>query len=270
MLALLGDFNPSIEDFEGAATRQLADLFGCDAAYFATIGPRFVESSPPYFQRILADPEHFDPGQRKAREIVARVGSAFADTDVYTAAERDRLPVFRELLRPAGISSIVLAAVQVGSRATGMLHLVRGGRPFKSGAIAEAAPLLRTIAILHQALVGMPASEGATGREAAAEALGRLTAREHQVAALAAGGHTALQISSQLGTSFHTVRRQLESVYRKCRISNRGELAALVQQAGPGAGAMDVPTLVHRSLARILGSGSLHAAVHPDAWRGLA
>lgn len=53
---LVAEFTTDVDELEGVARRALADCFGCDAAYVATIGPRFVERSPVYFQRILADP----------------------------------------------------------------------------------------------------------------------------------------------------------------------------------------------------------------------
>lgn len=270
LVGLLRNFSTSLERFEAAAVRQLVDFFGCDDAHFATLGPRFVESSPPYFQRILADPERFDPGQQKAREIVANVGPAFIDTEVYSSRERDRLPIFRELLRPAGISSVVLAAVQLAGRTTGMIHLVRDGRPFRSDALTQAAPLLNMIAIMHHALVGMPAGAPSMPPETAAHALARLTPREHEVATLAAGGYGALQIAARLGTSIHTVRRQLEAVYRKCGIGNRAELATLIQRATLSPDALPTSSALHRGLTRIFDSAGLRVTVHPDLWRDLA
>jgi DNA-binding CsgD family transcriptional regulator len=230
LAALLGDFTTSIDDFEAGALRHLSAFFECDAAFFATIGPKFVERSPPYFQRILADPQRFDPDQKKAQQIVARFGTAFIDTEAYSAEERDRLPIFRELLRPAGISSVVLAIVNLDGRTTGMLHLVRDGRPFDGAKLAEARPLFRAISIMHHALVGAPESARPAPPDASREILGRLTPREYQVAELAADGYGALQIAARFGTSVNTVRRQLESIHRKCGIGNRAELTTLIQR----------------------------------------
>lgn len=247
--ALVGEFTPVLDDFEAIALAHLRDYFGCDAAYFATIGPHFVERSPGYFREILADPQRFDPGQKKAQEIVARFGPAFVDTEAYTPGERDRLPTFRELLRPAGISSIILATVNVGAHTTGMLHLVRSARPFSHEALAKAAPLLRTIAILHRAIVGAPNAAD----DAALDRIARLTSREHEVARLAGDGFQPIQIAAHLGTSVNTVRRQLESIYKKLGIGNRAELAIVVQRAQRVTGDIDA------GLLRILTSVKLRA-----------
>lgn len=246
--ALVADFSPVVDQLETAAVHHLAAWFGCDAAYVATVGPQFVDKSPPYMQRILADPGYFDPGQRKAREIVARFGPAFVDTDAYTLDERDRLPVFRELLRPAGISSVVLALVHIGARTTGMVHLVRTGTPFRTEALVAAKPLLHALSVIHQAALGRPDPEV----ERAVERLAPLTPREREVARLAGDGHAASQVAARLGTSVHTVRRQLEAIYRKCAIGNRAELASLVQRASRSS--------AHPGLARILDSVQMRSA----------
>ena len=267
---LLGEFTPtSVEQFEAVALRELADVFGCDGAWFATIGPRFVERSPFYFQQILADPQRFDPGHRKAREIAARFGPAFIDTEAYTRAERDRLPIFRELLRPAGISSVALVSVHLGERTTGIIHLARGGRRFPAGALAEAQPLVRAVSVLHYAIVGAAPNYAGGAVHRVAETLGRLSPREAHVASLAADGYGALQIATRLGTSVHTVRRQLESVYRKCAIGNRAELASLVHTARQvtGFGAAGTKLRLRTHLARILGAFDLLPAVGPANWQ---
>jgi DNA-binding CsgD family transcriptional regulator len=102
-----------------------------------------------------------------------------------------------------------------------------------------------------------------------AETLGRLSPREAHVASLAADGYGALQIATRLGTSVHTVRRQLESVYRKCAIGNRAELASLVHTARQvtGFGAAGTKLRLRTHLARILGAFDLLPAVGPANWQ---
>lgn len=258
---LVADFTPSVDDFEASALGTLVEHFGADAAYFATIGPKFLQRSPEYMQRILAEPQRFDPGFRKSQEIAARFGSAFVDTEAYTPAERDRLSIFRELLRPAGISSVLCAIVNVGPRTTGMLHLVRSGRPFRGDKVAEGRPLLHAVSILHYAIVGRTPSTPEAS-QAAAERVGRLSSREHEVATLAANGYGALQIAARLGTSVHTVRRQLESIYRKSDVGNRAELATLIHCV---QSPMFDGSRASANLVRMLGSVRMHPAVRlPD------
>jgi DNA-binding NarL/FixJ family response regulator len=58
--------------------------------------------------------------------------------------------------------------------------------------------------------------------------LGLLSPRERTVATFAAQGFQNAQIAANLGTSAHTVRHQLESIYDKCTVSTRAELAWLL------------------------------------------
>jgi DNA-binding CsgD family transcriptional regulator len=243
--ALVADFTPSVDELERVFVRHATSYFGCDAAYFATIGPRFIDSSPRYMQRILVDPQRYDPGHRKSAEIAVRYGRAFIDTVAYTPREQDHSPLFRELLQPEGISSVILATVSVGTQATGLLHLVRSGGQFRQPALDQGRPLLDAIAILHRAAVGVSTDD---------RRLEQLTKREHQVGALAADGFTAVQIAAQLGTSSNTVRRQLEAIYRKCGIGSRAELATLFTRSRFGDRS---PTTLN--MIRLLRSVQLHA-----------
>lgn len=253
---------------EETALGHLRDALGCDAAYLATIGPGFVARCSPVFQRILADPNHYDPGQRKAMEIMARFGPAFIDTEAYSSAEQDRSPIFRELLRPMGISSSMLAALQLSRRTTGVVHLLRSGSRFLPERLREVKPLLHAISIAHHAFARLPAPAQAPLRDVSAiDTLERLTPREREVAKLAASGHGAIQIAARLGTSPHTVRRQIESIYRKCAVGNRAELATLVARAQRGAMIARISRARPRdNLLRILASGDLTPAVRAEDW----
>ena len=55
-------------------------------------------------------------------------------------------------------------------------------------------------------------------------AMGLLTAREEQVAASFAAGLTYKEIAAELAVAPSTVRRHLESVYRKLDVCNKLEL----------------------------------------------
>jgi DNA-binding CsgD family transcriptional regulator len=60
-----------------------------------------------------------------------------------------------------------------------------------------------------------------------------LTARERQVAALAAAGHSGPKIAAQLGLSVRTVNNYLGRAYHKLGIGSRGELAAILRTRHP-------------------------------------
>jgi DNA-binding CsgD family transcriptional regulator len=62
----------------------------------------------------------------------------------------------------------------------------------------------------------------------APDAAAELTAREREVAALAAHGLTSREIADRLVVSVRTVDNHLQRVYRKLGVSRRGELAPLM------------------------------------------
>jgi DNA-binding CsgD family transcriptional regulator len=71
--------------------------------------------------------------------------------------------------------------------------------------------------------------------------LANLTHREREVVLMAASGKNSRQICKKLGTSWVTVRKQLQNAYKKLRINSRLELMALF--------ARNPPTSVHQGYA---------------------
>jgi len=59
------------------------------------------------------------------------------------------------------------------------------------------------------------------------ERLAALTARQRQVAELAANGLTYKEISEQLGISAQTTRTHLKNIYQRLQVASRVELASL-------------------------------------------
>jgi DNA-binding NarL/FixJ family response regulator len=60
--------------------------------------------------------------------------------------------------------------------------------------------------------------------------LSALSARERQVAALVASGHTNRQIAGELHLTENTVETHVRRIFRKLGISSRASLAAMVER----------------------------------------
>ena len=58
-----------------------------------------------------------------------------------------------------------------------------------------------------------------------------LTVRETEVARLLSEGHSDKQIARHLGVSLHTARRHVESIFRKCGVSNRTQASVLLRNS---------------------------------------
>jgi DNA-binding CsgD family transcriptional regulator len=57
-----------------------------------------------------------------------------------------------------------------------------------------------------------------------------ITSREKDVVELIVSGASNNEIAEKLFISFHTVRRHLNNIYRKCNISERNELLVLIKE----------------------------------------
>ena len=120
-------------------------------------------------------------------------------------------------------------------------HLLYGEWLRRKGRRVDAREQLRTARDMFVA-IGMEAFAGrarreliATGekvRRRSAETRDRLTPQEEQIARLAGGGYTSLEISAKLFLSARTVEWHLGKIFTKLGIGSRRELHAAL--AGPG------------------------------------
>jgi DNA-binding NarL/FixJ family response regulator len=83
-----------------------------------------------------------------------------------------------------------------------------------------------------EALAPYPPAAGDGSRSAPPPAPGGLTAREQEVAALVAGGHSNPQIARALTIAPRTAARHVEHVMAKLGVHSRAEVAAWAAQHG--------------------------------------
>lgn len=120
----------------------------------------------------------------------------------------------------------VLAFLAAQARRTGARERVAGRTRTVDGAwLSLDASLLDGDTAGHVAIVLQPAP-GAGILDAVLRSFG-LTAREREVAALAAGGGSTKAIAAELGVSRWTVADHLKSAYEKTGASSRADLASL-------------------------------------------
>jgi DNA-binding CsgD family transcriptional regulator len=215
--------------------RHLRAVLPSDEIYFAPFGPRFFDESPRFYCEYAERLPDFEADLARGRAVADRIGG-FVDVEVYSNRERETLPAFAELVRPARISSMIFAAVHSGGVGSGIVFLLRKGqgRRFSQEQLLAAMPLLHAVGFVHRSFIPPSAerfSRASRRPSRADEALRRLSEAEREVAAVAAEGFQSLQIAATLGKSVHTVRRQLESMYRRLGVGNRTELAALIHRA---------------------------------------
>lgn len=213
------------EEFQKEAPSTLGRLIGCDETIFLTFDDQFYVRAPRHVRDFASTRRY----QRGMDRIFTKTNGIYVDTLMFSAAERDRLPFFRELLRPTGITSTLVAAVHLHGRVTGVIHLCRMGKttPFSMTDQRRAQPLLDSIGALHAAL-SPPGPLGLPRRSGSRPPLD-LTEREWQIAEFVSRGLHNRQIALEIGRSTHTVRHHLESIFAKCGVLQRTDLAALVR-----------------------------------------
>jgi DNA-binding CsgD family transcriptional regulator len=215
---------------------------GCDDVYWgawsetrggtASLGDSSHVAQPTSeVERYAREPERYDVPA--AIERVRALGGVATDKEVFTSAERERLPLFSEVLRPAGIATYLSCMLEFRGRPLSVIVLsrrarhsrfrdadVRLMRAVRPGlGLAEVA----AVAAVGRADVEVPSSSrrDELPRETTRE-LG-LTPGEHRALALLERGLTNGEIAQILRISLHTVRNQLASAYRKLGVTRRAE-----------------------------------------------
>lgn len=208
---------------------------GFDTAIFVPLWPRPALPTAidkpdhlKYFQLFVANRDHYAPSLRKATACSATL-HAYIDTEIYTAAERERLPFFADIIRPQRIGSQLVLYPRVFGRPVASVHLERYGRSrFRPKDIERVGRLIPLIGMAQAAF----AACAPKGDESLKRRLERLAPRERQIAALVAQGLRNRDIASQLGLSSNSVRNRLAQIFDKLGASSRTELAVWLEGAG--------------------------------------
>lgn len=150
------------------------------------------------------------------------------DLRAFTATE-----VFQVCLEPTGAR--YQAAMRVARTADGLalVSLWRSSRDFTEAELEPAVAVARALrqalqlrALLNRLAAAATASHD-DGRVDADAAARELTARQAEVVALVARGHTNQQIALRLGISTRTVRKHVEDLFARTGARSRTELAVL-------------------------------------------
>jgi DNA-binding CsgD family transcriptional regulator len=174
------------------------------------------------YWRYSLDPNRYRVGMEKGVAASLRDG-AYLDTEVFSLKERERLPLYSEMVVPQGIRSQLITNLQFRGLPVGMIYLCRHGRVgnYRPRDRERLSAVVPAIALAQRAL-DPPAP--AVPRTVRAELA--LSPRERSVAELVMRGLRNPEIAQVLGVQPATVRNQLHSVFRKLSVSTRSELVA--------------------------------------------
>ena len=215
-----------------ATLRRHVD-FDCGSAVSLEGAEFFSFQKPELCRRAWAEnaARYLEEG-RPALDAGLTQRGVIRDCDVLSARERDRRTFYDEYMRPLRAKSFAMLLVAHGSEITQILSLSRAGASSFSAAELDALRLLRpALSVAARVFTGAPES-----------AIGRgvpdcpLTLREAEIVGYLVRGLQNPEIAACLGTSKHTVRNQVQRVFRKLDVSTRAELVAVVLANGWAAG----------------------------------
>lgn len=119
------------KQLHGVMLAWLSERVGCDSAIFVpTLDRKLrpVERNKGAFIHLHrlyeVDPQRYLPGLRKSRAALGR-DRMYVDTDVYSSSERRNLPFYADIIRPQGITSQLVIAIDFHGRRRGTIHLCR-------------------------------------------------------------------------------------------------------------------------------------------------
>lgn len=215
--------------FAEAAMRSLRPVFGASRAVFSDRhrgGPgrmHFINWPSWCEAHYCAEVRARDPIRTWLDGLAASHDSSVARLSELAPAARSDEP----LLTESGAAFVLTLALRDRSRIVGALSLVRDA---SRGDFNEHDRVLSLslLPLLEMAYGGMAARIDTAQRSVEHDPLQALTARESEVARLAAAGHSNKAIARMLAISPWTIKNQMRAVLDKTGTRNRTELSALL------------------------------------------
>ncbi|MCC6620763.1 MAG: LuxR family transcriptional regulator [Deltaproteobacteria bacterium] len=237
----LTEETPTLDAYRLEVMRALRDEVGASSAVFLPgppltlsdgrtlrmVRPLYLDLDPAGFTRYVS-------GHTTFRVEFARLAQAslaarpFVDSEHFTRDELLQLRAWRDLLAPDDLGSWLTIPLHHQREPFGEILLFRRNDqpPFEPREARRVVPIVPLLVLgdrlkAHAVLRSLPAIGGQA-------ALRGLTARERQVADLAASGLQNKMIATNLGLSPNTVRNVLAQVYEKLSVTTRTQLAHLL------------------------------------------
>lgn len=158
----------------------------------------------------------------------------YRDLDLVDVAKRDETPIYREWMQPQGVyygcgATLALDGIPLGSIT---LFREREAGDFSPGQMRALLELARHLSTRLGTLFpgGIADYEQSTGLDESTRIAKRfgLSRREEQVLSLMLDGESNHNVADRLYVSESTVKKHINSIYRKVGVESRMQLAAIV------------------------------------------
>jgi DNA-binding CsgD family transcriptional regulator len=225
-----------VDTFRSALLDRLGGFVGFDSGMIFTAGEERATTwnkDAKYVRLLFAGTVTYAPEMEPLATAAARSGGVCVDADVFTDRERAKLRVYREVIAPQGIQSLLHAHITVNGRDT-VICLARhanGSGRFRDEDADAMRRLVPTIQLGESLCAAREVWVGEPSRRSDEATLSR---RERQVASLVARGLRNQDVAVMCGTSVHTVRKQLVSIFQKLGVASRTELVARLARPPEG------------------------------------
>jgi DNA-binding CsgD family transcriptional regulator len=150
--------------------------------------------------------------------------------DKRSSSHRSRLAIYNDILVPSQIRQGMFCHVELGGKTLALCILARTSKESMSDRSAATVRSLLPVFELGDRVLGrrppVPEEE---------PPIAGLSPREREVTDLLTLGYTNPEIAMALGSSVHTVRNQVASIFRKAGASTRAELVGIVKRRPPEA-----------------------------------
>jgi DNA-binding CsgD family transcriptional regulator len=189
----------------------------------------YVEMDMHYVKRCVA---HWDEqyGQEMLPVVQASMALGGISIDNQGVRNRSHLAFYADIMIPTRVHEAMCSNVELGGEMLNVFILGRSSRERISERSVTTIRTLLPVFMLGDRLLGK--------RDQPVEQelpVAGLSPREREVTELLTLGYTNREIAMALGSSIHTVRNQVASIFRKAGASTRAELVGLVKRPAADA-----------------------------------
>jgi DNA-binding CsgD family transcriptional regulator len=221
----------STNEFRAEVLRRMIVWAGADCGLIhqhypstAPLGTGFYEQMDMHIaQRCVAgwDEQY---GRDMAPVVRASLVSGGVSLDVRGLHNRSRLAFYADIMSPSRIRDGMFCAVELGGKKLSMCILNRSSQKRLSERSLRAIRGLLPVFALGDRVLAKRAPPPDEDPPIAG-----LSKREREVTELMTLGYTNPEIAMALGSSIHTVRNQVASIFRKAGASTRAELVGIIR-----------------------------------------
>jgi DNA-binding CsgD family transcriptional regulator len=209
--------------FETLVLEHLCSRIGAEAAFIVSCAPvqvSVVGMEEKALTKAMALPNDYVRELAPVQRVALSGRGVAVDTEVMGLHRVLSTSYFRDFAAPVGGRHSLLGYLRLRGGISGMVMLGRTSRGFSPRECDSLAEILAPLAVARASFAG-------PGRRSCPSEMTSLTPREREILDYLGLGYRNAEIAEACGTSPHTVRNQLVSIFGKLGATTRTEAVAL-------------------------------------------